>query len=226
MQGFLLVSLSGLWLGILTSISPCPLASNIAALSFISKDCCSAKKVWLSGIGYGVGRALSYLVVGGLVIAAVLSMPELSRALQKYLNKALGPLFILVGMALLGLIRIPSFRLVAAPEERRYSGFWSSLFLGSFLALAFCPSSAALFFGGLIPLAMKEESSLWLPAIYGIGTAIPVLIFAVLIAAGVRSIGKIFKRLEIIELWARRLTGVTLIVIGVYFSLIYLLKAL
>jgi len=226
MGAFLLASLSGLWLGILTSISPCPLASNIAALSFISKDCSSTKKVWFSGVGYSVGRALSYLVVAGLVIAAVLSMPELSRALQKYMNKALGPLFILVGGVLLGWIPVPSFRLVAAPEGKKYSGFWSSLFLGSFLALAFCPTSAALFFGGLIPLAMKEGSSIWLPALYGIGTALPVLVFAVLIATGVRSVGPLFRRMESIEFWARRLTGITLVLIGVYFSLIYLLKVL
>ena len=224
MSSYLFVAFSGFWLGILTSISPCPLASNVAALSFITKDCCSSRKVWLSGIGYSVGRALTYLVVGALVIAAVLSLPEVSRALQKYMNRLIGPLLIVVGAVLVDLVSIPSFGLSA--KEKVYSGFWQSLSLGSVLALAFCPSSAALFFGGLIPLAIKEESPILLPALYGIGTSMPVLGFAVLIAVGVQSFSRVFERLEAIELWARRLTGITLILIGSYFSLVYLLKVL
>lgn len=213
---------SALWLGILTSISPCPLATNIAAISYVGRRVDNPFKVFVTGLLYTGGRAITYLVLGVLLVASLLSVPSVSHVLQKYMNKLLGPILILIGMVLLELIRFKtSGSGVSEKMQKRVEvwGMWGGLLLGIVFALSFCPISAALFFGSLIPIAVRIKSGLLIPAVYGIGTALPVLVFALLIAFGAKSIGRTFNRLASFELWARRITGVVFIVIGVYYSL-------
>jgi len=224
MDPFLLAAASACWLGILTSISPCPLATNIAAISYIGKRVGTPGKVFLSGILYTLGRMLTYLILGVLIVAGMLSIPDLAYFLQKYMNTFLGPILILVGAFLLGLIRL-NFSGSGISERiqnraDRY-GIWGAGLLGFLFALSFCPISAALFFGSLIPLAVQYESEFLMPTIYGIGTALPVFAFAVLIALGTHSIGRAFNKLTQIELWARRITGVIFVVVGFYYLLVY-----
>ena len=215
---------SALWLGVLTSISPCPLATNIAAISYIGRRVGNSRQVFLSGLLYAVGRTLAYLGLAIVLVASVLSIPQVSMFLQKYMNKLLGPILILVAMFLLGLIRI-SFSGPGTSEkvQKRAEawGIWGALLLGVVFALSFCPVSAALFFGSLIPLSVKVDSSIALPSIYGVGTALPVLVFAVLIAVSAQSVGKAFNVLSKIEWWARMITGGIFLAVGVYFSLKY-----
>lgn len=220
---------SALWLGVLTSISPCPLATNIAAISFIGRRVGSPRKVFLSGLLYALGRTLSYLVLGVLLVASVLSVPELSMFLQRYMNKLLGPLLIVVAMFLLDLV---SFSLpgsgVSQSMQKRLDGLglWGALPLGMLFALTFCPVSAALYFGSLIPLSVKSGSAVLLPSLYGLGTALPALIFAVLVAVSARSVGKAFNALSKVEWWARRLTGVIFLAIGFYYCLKFILDVI
>lgn len=215
---------SALWLGILTSISPCPLATNIAAISYIGRRVGSPRQVLLSGMLYALGRSLAYLALGMLLVASVLSIPQLSLFLQKYMNKLLGPILIVVAMFLLGLIQLnitgPG---VSDTMQKRVDalGMWGALVLGILFALTFCPVSAALFFGSLIPLSVKAGSGVALLGVYGIGTALPVLAFAVLIALSAQSVGKAFHAISRMEWWARRITGVLFLLVGVYYALKY-----
>ena len=213
---------TAVWLGLLTSISPCPLASNIAAISYIGRRVGSPGQVILSGVLYTLGRTLAYVVLGALLVASVLSVPQLSMFLQKYMNKLLGPLLILVAMFLLDLIQLrTSGGGLSEGMRKRVDalGHWGALPLGVIFALTFCPVSAAIFFGSLIPLAVKEQSSLLLPGLYGVGTAIPVLGFAVLIAVGAQSVGRAFNVLTKFERWARLITGLVFLIVGIYYAL-------
>ena len=215
---------SALWLGILTSISPCPLATNIAAISYIGRRVGSPRQVLLSGMLYALGRSLAYLALGMLLVASVLSIPQLSLFLQKYMNKLLGPILIVVAMFLLDLIQLnitgPG---VSDTMQKRVDalGMWGALVLGILFALTFCPVSAALFFGSLIPLSVKVGSGVALPGVYGVGTALPVLAFAGLIALSAKSVGKAFHAISRMEWWARRITGVLFLLVGVYYALKY-----
>jgi cytochrome c biogenesis protein CcdA len=144
--------------------------------------------------------------------------------LQKSMNQLLGPILIVVGMFLLGLLRWSGggSRLgenVGKRAERW--GVWAGLALGALFALSFCPVSAALYFGSLIPLAVRCESSVLLPVAYGIGTALPVLAFAFLLVFGARRVGQAYERLARFDAWARRATGVLFIGVGVGFSILY-----
>ena len=222
-------AVSALWLGILTSLSPCPLATNIAAISFIGKRVGSKRHVFLSGLFYTLGRMITYLVLGIFVVAGVLSIPGLSQYLQKYMNKILGPILIIVGMLLLELIQFNISGSIAGEKMQKRAekaGIWDAGLLGIVFSLSFCPVSAALFFGSLIPLSVKYNSTMLLPSLYGLGTGLPVILFAVLLTLGTRFVGEAFNKLTHIEWWAQRITGGSFIVVGIYYSLTYIFGVL
>ena len=218
---------SALWLGILTSISPCPLASNVAAVSFLSKKIAHPALVLISGLVYTLGRMVAYAVLGWIIVNSLLSVPQVAQFLQKYMGKALGPLLILTGLILLEIItiRLPGFSLSQKHHNKlAESGAPGAFLLGFIFALAFCPISAALFFGSLIPLAINSKSGIVLPFIYGIGTGLPVLVFAVAIALGVTSLSRWFHRITRLEYYTRKITGAVFILVGLYYAGIYILR--
>jgi hypothetical protein len=187
MDGLLTGSAAALWLGLLTAISPCPLATNLAAISFIGKDIGSPAKVVLTGALYTIGRSAAYAGLAALLIASLFAVHDVSFFLQQYMNKALGPILILTGIVLLDVlpIRFTTSCVSGGMEKRlRAGGLAGAGLLGAAFALSFCPVSAALFFGSLIPLAVQHGSSVMLPSAYGAGTGWPVVACAGLIAAG------------------------------------------
>jgi cytochrome c-type biogenesis protein len=216
---------SALWLGILTSISPCPLATHITAVSYLSRKLNHPRQILWAGLLYTAGRAVAYLALGVVMVAGLLSVPLLSVFLQEYMNKLLGPILIVAGMFLLELLHVDASggRLGMWAQQRADAwGSGGAFLLGMLLALSFCPLSAALFFGSLVPLAVGAGSAVVLPAVYGVGTALPVLAFAVLIAAGARTVGRAFDAATRIEPWLRQGTGALFIAVGVYYSLRYI----
>lgn len=224
MTGFFVAVGLAFWLGVLTSISPCPLATNIAAISYIGRRVGSARQVFLSGILYTLGRTAAYVVLAAVLVGSVLSVPAVSVFLQKTMHMAVGPLLIVVGLFLLGWIEFSvGGGGVGESLQKRVDamGIWGALLLGVVFALTFCPTSAMLFFGSLIPLALEANSRLALPSAYGAGTAVPVLGFAVLLATSAQRVGKAYHLLGKIEWAARMLTGALFVLLGVYFSLKY-----
>lgn len=223
------VVISSLWLGILTSISPCPLATNIAAISFVSRKANKTNFILITGLLYALGRMLAYAMLGVLVTTSILSLHEISFFLQKYMYMVLGPLLIIVGMFLLELLNfsLPSFPNSQKLQKKlEHSGTLGIIGLGFIFALAFCPVSAALYFGSLIPLAVKYSSPVTLPVIYGFGSAIPVLVFAIALISGSRAAARLFNQVTAIEKWLRISTGVLIISIGIYFCLTYIFHLL
>ena len=229
MSGLGVAAVSALWFGILTSVSPCPLATNITAISFVGRRTGSPGGVLLSGLLYTIGRALVYTAIGVLLVMSLLSAPTVSLTLQMWMNKLLGPILILVGMVMLGLLRI-SFRGRGMSQRlQRHVERWGllgALGLGALFALSFCPVSATLFFGSLLPLAVKHGSGILLPFVYGIGTAIPVVVFAIVLAFGTRWLGTLFERVTRVERWMRSATGLVFIGVGFYMSLVHVYRVL
>ncbi|NLE26798.1 MAG: sulfite exporter TauE/SafE family protein [Clostridiaceae bacterium] len=209
-----------IWLGILTSISPCPLATNIAAISYVGRKVDSTRSVFFAGILYTLGRAFAYIAVAVFVTRSLQSIPGVSMFLQKYMNLAIGPLLLMVGVLLLGVFNISFGGGMNSTLQSRVEkmGIWGSGFLGILFALAFCPVSAGLFFGALIPLAVKGNAVL-MSSLYGIGTAVPVLAFSLILAFAANLIGSAFNKLTSIEKWVRYTTAVAMIIIGIYLIL-------
>jgi cytochrome c biogenesis protein CcdA len=214
-------SLTAFWLGILAAISPCPLATNIAAISYIGKDLGSGGRVLASGALYALGRVAAYVLVAVLVVSSVLSIPSVASFLQGGMNRILGPLLIVIGAFVLGWIRLPKLdwgrRGEALQQRAARGGFVGAGLLGMLFALSFCPVSAGLFFGSLIPLSVSSGSRIVVPALFGVGTGLPVVGFAILLGLGVRQLGQVFQALTRVERWARVSTGAVFILVGVYF---------
>jgi len=245
---YLLYAGAALYLGVLTSISPCPLATNIAAISYIGRKVEDSRLVLRAGMLYTLGRCLLYLGLATLLTTTAMSIPAVSVFLQASMHLVLGPIFLLLGMFLVGLITfMVSGTVMTEGMQKRVDamGVWGALLLGILFAVSFCPTSAAWFFG-LLALTMGSEagaitlvlerigivlpeaslagSSVVLPLIYGIGTALPVLIVAGLLAYSAQAVGKAYNALSQIEWWARMVTGWVFIVVGVYFSLRYVFE--
>ena len=228
MNEFIPAVVTAAWLGFLCSISPCPLATNIAAISFVGRKVGRVGAVLAAGLFYTLGRTLTYAALGILLVGGLSAASALSHVLQKYMNLLMGPLLILVAMVLLGLIRFnpgSDGRLGEAVRRRAERfGVCGAFLLGVLFALSFCPTSAALFFGSLLPLAVRLESGFLLPGVFGVATGLPVLLFAFLLAFSANKVGRAYHRLAGFEVWAQRITGVVFLAVGFYLTLTLIWK--
>jgi cytochrome c-type biogenesis protein len=209
--------LTALLLGLMTAISPCPLATNITAIGFISKDLENRNRVFFNGLFYTLGRAISYTLIP-LIIYFGADQFKFSGFFQRYGEKIIGPLLLIIGVFMLDIIRInfPGFgRLSEKMEKRKSWRFIDAILLGMVFALAFCPYSGVLYFGMLVPLTLSSNSGLYLPVIFAIATGIPVIIFAWVLAYTVSGIGILYNKIKIFELWFRRVIAVLFIIVGI-----------
>lgn len=210
---------TALVLGLMTAISPCPLATNITAIGFIGKDLENRNRVFYNGLVYTLGRAVGYT---GLAFIIFLGADQfaLSGTFQRYGEKIIGPLLILIGLFMLDILKIkfPGMEMLTRRfEEKSNKTYWDVLLLGVVFALAFCPYSGVLYFGMLIPLTISSASGLYLPVVFAIATGIPVIIFAWLIAFAISGVGTLYNRLKAFEIWFRRVTSVVFIGVGFYY---------
>lgn len=213
--------LSAFILGLLTAISPCPLATNITAIGFIGKDLENRNRVFFSGLIYTAGRAISYTTLA-LILYFGADQIKLSGFFQQYGEKIIGPLLMVIGLVMLGIIKInflSTGKLTERFQLKKRKGYLHVLLLGIIFALAFCPYSGVLYFGMLIPLTITNASGLYLPIIYSIGTGIPVIIFAWLIAYTVSGVGGLFNKIRIFETWFRRVIAVLFLGVGLYYTI-------
>lgn len=220
---------AALWLGVLTALSPCPLATNLAAIGYVarfSKDG-AGSHTWLPGLLYSAGRALAYTAVGGFITWGLLTAPAISSFLQRHMNPLLGPLLVLVGMALLGMLPSLSWGKKGGAnwtERLMPLGLYGCAAMGFIFALTFCPVSAALFLGSLLPLAVREQSTWLIPSLFGIGSAAPVLLFALALAISREAAGRALQRLQSMQRWISPASGWLLIGIGVWMCLRHSLR--
>jgi sulfite exporter TauE/SafE len=215
--------LTAFLLGLMTAISPCPLATNITALAYISKDVENRRIVFLNGLYYTLGRAISYTLLGAIIFFGA-SKFHISRAVQSNGEKWIGPLLIVIGIFMLGVIRFPgsSGSLVQrfADKVKLGSG-WGAILLGIIFALAFCPYSGVLYFGMLMPMVLSQPAGLILLPDFAIATGLPVILLAYLLAFSIGGIGKFYNRIKTFEVWFRRIVAILFILTGFYFVWIY-----
>lgn len=206
-------------LGLMTAISPCPLATNISAIGFISRDIENRKRVFINGLVYTLGRAISYTALA-IILYLGASKMNISMLFQGWGEKLLGPLLIVIGLFMLDIIKIkfPGFSgLTDKIGESSKGSYWSTLLLGMVFALAFCPYSGVLYFAMLIPMTIASASGLYLPVIFAVATGLPVILFAWLLAYAVGNVGKLYNHIKTFELWFRRVIAVLFIGVGIYY---------
>jgi cytochrome c-type biogenesis protein len=217
--------LTAFLLGLMTAISPCPLATNITALAYISKDVESRRTVFVNGVLYTLGRALSYTILG-LIIYFGASKFHISRAVQANGERWIGPLLIVIGILMLDIIRMPGTSgnlMQRFADKVKVGNGWGALFLGILFALAFCPYSGVLYFGMLMPMVLSQSQGLFLLPDFAVATGLPVILLAWLLAFSISGIGKFYNRLKTFEIWFRRIVALIFILSGFYFLWIFYL---
>jgi len=216
---------TALILGLMTAISPCPLATNISAIGFISRDISERRRVFVNGLLYTLGRAISYTGLAVILYFGASQM-NLSSLFQGWGEKILAPLLIIVGLLMLDVIKIgfPGFsRLTERIEKDGKGSYLSSILLGMVFALAFCPYSGVLYFALLIPVTIASPSGLLLPVVFAVATGLPVIIFAWLIAYAIGNVGKLYDKIKVFEIWFRRVVAIIFIGTGIYFMVLLFL---
>jgi sulfite exporter TauE/SafE len=212
-------------LGLMTAISPCPLATNISAIGFISRDITDRRRVFLNGVVYTLGRAITYAGIA-LIIFFGASQMDISGWFQKWGEKILGPVLIIIGLFMLDFItfKLPGGMgsLTEKIGEKSRKSYLNTLLLGILFAMAFCPYSGVLYFVMLIPMTVASADGLYLPLIFALATGIPVIIFAWLLAYAVSNVGKMYSRIKTFEIWFRRVVAVLFIGVGSYYIIIAL----
>jgi len=220
MGNFNIPVLSALLLGLITAISPCPLATNIAALAYVSRRATERRYAVITGALYTLGRMFSYSIIGVLIIVAGLEIPGVATFLQDFGEQVLGPLLIVVGVIMLSINKISlslgGGKLSSIGAKVANWGMIGGFLLGALFALAFCPYSAVLFFGVLIPLALKSAGGVTLPAVYAIGTGLPVLVFGTLLSLGVARVSTWLDAVTRVEKIIRVAVSIIFIGVGIY----------
>ncbi|PQJ72817.1 aromatic aminobenezylarsenical efflux permease ArsG family transporter [Polaribacter butkevichii] len=217
--------LTALILGLMTAISPCPLATNITATAFISKNISSKRNVFLSGLLYSLGRGFSYTTIG-MILYFGASKFHISRFFNQNGEKYLGPLLIIIGLIMLNVLKLhflgkSNFQNKLS-DKFKDKGLLGSFLIGVVFALAFCPYSGALFFGMLIPITIASADGLYLPIIFAIGTGLPVILFTYLLAFTAGKIGVFYNKITKIENVMRKVAGVVFILTGLYYVFIFM----
>jgi cytochrome c biogenesis protein CcdA len=207
-------------LGLMTAISPCPLATNISAIGYISRDLDDRRRVFLNGLVYTLGRAITYVGIA-LIIFFGASQMDISGWFQRWGEKILGPALIIIGLFMLDFIRLKlpgsmgSFTEKIGEKGRK--SYLNTVLLGILFAMAFCPYSGVLYFVMLIPMTVASAEGLYLPLVFAVATGIPVIIFAWLLAYAVGNVGKVYSRIKTFELWFRRVVAVLFIGVGIWY---------
>jgi len=220
--------IAAFFLGLMTAISPCPLATNITAIAYISKRIDSSRHTLLTGFVYTLGRMVAYVAVASAIVFFGMNIQIIALGLQRYGERLLGPFLVLCGIYLLDI-----FQFDRLPMGDWFTGFTSGIstqladkgYLGAFLlgvifALSFCPFSAVLFFAMLIPLAIGAGDPVIIPAVFALATGIPVIVISYLLVSGVGKCSGIVQKFGSAEFWIRRAVAVVFIVVGVYYIVI------
>lgn len=213
-------------LGILTAVSPCPLATNITAIGFISKDIESHHRIFTNGLLYTFGRIVSYTVLG-LILIPILrkgaSMYMVQKAVSKYGEMLIAPALIIIGIFMLDIIQLnlPKINVGGESLKKRMKGGWGAMLLGVLFALAFCPTSGVFYFEMLMPLSAARTGGYLLPVIFAIATGLPVILAAWIIAYSVAGLGKFYNRMQLFEKLFRKIVAILFIAVGIYYSVVF-----
>ena len=220
--------LAAFFIGLMTAISPCPLATNITAIAYASKRINNSKHTILVGLFYTLGRMFTYVLIASLIVWVGINTQAIALFLQKYGENILGPLLILIGIVMLDVIKFKFLKenkqLSRLKENLAKKGFLGAFLLGVVFALAFCPFSAVLFFGMLIPLALKAGDGLLIPSVFAFATGLPVITFSFLLVYGVSKLGSIMHKVQTFEKWTRKIVSCIFIIVGIYYTINLLVR--
>lgn len=213
-------------LGLLTAISPCPLATNITAIGYIGRDIESKRRIFLNGLLYTLGRIIAYSVLGAILIYILHKGEDMffiQKGVSKWGEMLIAPVMILIGLFMLfaDRLRLPKFGFSGNMESDKMKGVWGSLLLGVLFAMAFCPTSGVLYFGMLIPMSAQATAGYLLPIVFAFATGLPVILVAWFLAYSVAGVGKFYNRMKVFQKWFNLIVAILFILVGLYYAYMF-----
>lgn len=213
--------IASFFIGLMMAISPCPLATNITAIAYVSRKIENSRHTLFVGFLYTMGLMSTYVSIASLIVYVGLNTQGLSLSLQRYGGQLLGPLLVFIGLVMLEVIKLDFIKMPAGTGKLKQAlaekGYLGGFLLGVVFALAFCPFSAVLYFGMLIPLALKTGDALMVPAVFAFATGLPVILFSFLLVSGVKKLGVVLNKLQTLEKWNRMFVAVIFVLAGIYY---------
>ncbi len=215
-------------LGLLTAISPCPLATNITAIGYISRDIGNRNRIFRDGLLYALGRIAAYTLLGAILIAVLregASVFAMQKAISRYGEMLLAPALVLIGLFMLfgHKLNLPQFGFSGSGDKIKKRGGWGALLLGVLFAMAFCPTSGVFYFGMLMPMSAAETGGYLLPVVFAIATGLPVIIVAWILAYSVAGLGKFYNRMQVFQKWMNKIIALLFIAVGIYYAITFYL---
>lgn len=221
--------LSALLFGLMGALAPCQLSTNVAALAFVTRSENESRRTGWQVLAFVAGKVTVYALIGGLVVASSLRINQVSETVIPVVvlaRRALGPLLIVVGLFMLGVLRLHVS--VGANASRRLEqwvgekhGLLPSYLLGVAFSFTFCPTLFMLFFGLTVPLAIASPAGVVLPGVFAVGTVLPVLVLAGVVASGRVALTHSLKRIRRANALLQRFAAVVLIVVGLHELVLY-----
>lgn len=217
-----------LLLGLVGAASPCQLTCNASALAYVSRNLSDRKETLMQTFAFVMGKVLVYAIIGGTVIYLGIEMSSAYTTVPiiLFVRKAMGPLLILAGIYFLGYLRFRVFlgdRLSGWVKSKiPQNGKWGAFGLGSAFALAFCPTLLWLFFGLVIPLGIQAGGGgVFLPVVFAVGTAIPFLFLALILADSADMMKKRLKKIRSFNKVVTKIAAIIFILAGLNDTFVY-----
>ncbi|KIV73125.1 membrane protein, putative [Bacillus mycoides] len=199
-------------LGVVGTLAPCQLTGNISAITLYGNQSLQKGHAWKHILLFILGKIVAFTTLGLLVWFLGKEIQQILTLYFPWLRKIIGPLLILMGLMLAGIIKGRSFFSIKFIRKQNEVG---SFLLGFFFSLAFCPTMFVLFFGTLIPLSFSSNYGYLFPTFFSIGTALPIVVLMFIISyLGLN--GTLLKKSRKIGKNIQLIAGVLLILIGLY----------
>lgn len=213
--------LTAFMLGLIVALHPCPLAANIAAMGYIAKDTADKRRIFANGLSYTAGRILAYSALGAALLGLFRSSVDMDAVANWFATwgeRILGPLLIIVGLYFVAdrIIHRHEHCPNVSTRARRLHGACGSFVLGIILALSFCPESAIVYFGMLMPMSAKSPMGYLLPVVFAVATSIPAVILAWGVAYGISGTAAMKEKMHVIQKWMSTAVGIIFIAAGAF----------
>lgn len=220
---------SALLFGLIGATAPCQLSTNVAALAYLSRRVEEPRRMWGQTAAFIAGKVTVYLLIGGMVVGLGLQFGQLTQTavpVAVIARRVLGPLLVIVGLLMLGLL---SSRLSFGgrfsgwleAKARGRQGLLPAYLMGVAFSFTFCPTLFWLFFGLTIPLAIASPGGVFFPGVFAVGTAVPVLFLAAMLASGTVNVRGFVRRFKAADAWIQRVVGAVFVLIGMNEIILY-----
>lgn len=214
--------LSAFLLGLVGAMVPCQFTGNLSAITIYGNNSLQKGIAWKEIIYFVMGKIIAFTGLGLVIWLLGTEVKSTLTIFFPWIRKAFGPMLILIGLYMLGSIKIRKiFKIGNIPDRLIKKRKTGAFFLGVSFSLGFCPTMFVLFFITLMPMSLTVPYGPVLPSVFAIGTSLPLLI-AIFILWYFKLSGKFLKKKSRkLGIIVQRVAGAFILIIGILDTFTY-----